>query len=189
VELAEGRLRPALLSGLALPLIVLAAGCGGATTTVTVTRTHTVTTTHTVTKKISTPAAPCTGDQLAGTFALVTGSAGAGQVAYLLTLRNTSQSRCYVAGLPRVQLLGADGALLPTRVAPTQKTLLTHIGLAPGHAAQAHARFSPDVIGPGDSQTGPCQPTARTLQVTPDGGGTTASASAAGSRRGTRTTR
>jgi hypothetical protein len=142
VELAEGRLRPALLSGLALPLIVLAAGCGGATTTVTVTRTHTVTTTHTVTKKISTPAAPCTGDQLAGTFALVTGSAGAGQVAYLLTLRNTSQSRCYVAGLPRVQLLGADGALLPTR-RHTPASPLTSSGRATRrrvHASRPHGR-------------------------------------------------
>jgi hypothetical protein len=37
----------------------------------------------------------------------------------------------------------------------------------------AQARFSPDVAGDGDAQTGPCQPTAHTLQVTADGGGVT----------------
>jgi hypothetical protein len=174
MDLAQGCLRRAPLPGCALAFLLLAAGCGGATTTVTVTRTHPVTTTRTVTKKIRTPAAPCLGIQLAGTFTLVPGSAGAGGVAYVLTLKNTSQSRCYVSGLPKVQLLGAAGAPLPTRVAPTQKTLIVRVALAPGHSAQAHARFSPDVIGPGDSQTGACQPTALTLQVTPNGGGATA---------------
>jgi hypothetical protein len=168
-----GRGAPA---GLALAAVALTvAGCGGGgTTTLTVTRTRTVTTTRTVTRKAEPAATPCTGGQLAGTFALVPGSAGAGQIEYLLTLKNTSSTRCYVSGLPQAQLLGAGGATLPTRIAPSGKTLAIHVVLAPGSSAGARARFSPDVPGTGDSQTGACQPKARTLQVTPDGGGTTA---------------
>jgi len=58
-----------------------AAGCGfgSGTKTVTVSRTQTVTTTQTITSKSET-ADPCTGAELAGNFALVPGSAGAGQL-------------------------------------------------------------------------------------------------------------
>jgi hypothetical protein len=37
----------------------------------------------------------------------------------------------------------------------------------------AEARFSPDVAGDGDSQSGACQPVAHTLQLTAPGGGVT----------------
>jgi Domain of unknown function (DUF4232) len=164
-----------LAAGLALAAVALtAAGCGGGTTTtVTVTRTHTVTTTRTVTKPTTTTAAPCTGSQLSGTFAVVAGSAGAGQISYLLTLKNSSQTRCYVSGIPNAILLGSGGAPLPTHIAggtgAGQKVIL-----AAGSSTKATARFSPTVAGTGDSTTGPCQPKAQTLQVTPNGGGTTA---------------
>ncbi|HZS30563.1 MAG TPA: DUF4232 domain-containing protein [Gaiellaceae bacterium] len=154
-----------------------AAGCGlggSGTKTVTTTRVRTVTVTSTRTVTNSgASTSPCTGSELSGTFALVAGSQGAGQVAYLLKLTNTSQTRCYVFGLPQAQLLSAAGAALPTHVAAAQAGASAKpVTLAPGSSAVTQARFSPSVPGPGDAQSGSCQPKASTLRVTPDGGGT-----------------
>ena len=117
-----------------------------------------------------TAAAPCRGDQLDGTFTLVPGSAGAGQIAYQLTIKNTSPSPCSVRGIPTATLLGVTGAALPTHVraagGPAHRVVLQA-----GASATAQARFSPDVPGTGDSQSGTCQPAAHTLQVSPAGGG------------------
>ena len=149
-----------------------AAGClGGGTKTVTVTHTRTVTSTRTVTTTGSVAGTkPCTGAQLTGTFALVPNSAGAGQIAYALTLKNSSRSSCLLRGVPQATLLGASGTPLPThiRAAGGGKRPIV---LPPGASAMAQARFSPDVAGDGDSQTGACQPAAHQLQVTPAGGG------------------
>ena len=163
-------------AGLVLAALGLtAAGCGlGSTKTVTVGHAHTVTTTVTVTttgSAASTP--PCTGQQLSGTFVLVPGSAGAGQIEYGLTLTNTSHAACYVRGVPKAALLNAAAAALPTHVTAAGGSAPTRIVLQPGASAVAHARFSPDVPGQGDSQSGACQPQAHTLQVTPNGGGVT----------------
>ena len=43
--------------------------------------------------------------------------------------------------------------------------------LPPGASATAQARFSPDVAGQGDSQSGQCQPQAHTFQLTASAGG------------------
>lgn len=167
-------MRRAAVGLLVVPLLVVAAGCGsGANTAVTVTSTRTVTTTHTVTKQ-SAPSAPaCTGDQLSASFDVVPGSAGAGQVEYVLTVQNTSQTHCFVSGLPQVKLLGADGSPLPTHPVAAQQTPAPKVELGPGDSARAQVRLSPDVSGTGDAPSGPCQPKAQTLQVTPNGGGTT----------------
>lgn len=137
---------------------------------------RTVTTTEPATATTSTASAAsaCTGTQLSATFDLVPGSGGAGQVAYALTLKNTSQTGCWVSGLPQVELLGSSGNPLPTRVSPAQPGTATaaKIDLKPGATASARAQFSPDVSGQGDATSGPCQPTAHTLRVTADGGGT-----------------
>ena len=161
--------RAALLAGGLLAAGALA-GCG-TTTTVTVTRT--VTTTRTVTAPAPGSAAACTGAELTGTFAAVPGSAGAGQISYALTVKNVGRSACFVSGLPAVQLLDASGAKLPTHVAASRPGVGTaaRVVLAPGATASAQARFSPDVGGTGDAQTGVCQPQATTLRVTPNGGG------------------
>jgi hypothetical protein len=45
--------------------------------------------------------------------------------------------------------------------------------LPPGASATAQARFSPDVAGQGDSQSGACQPLAHTFQLSAKGGGVT----------------
>lgn len=161
-------------AGLVLATVALtAAGCGlGGTKTVTVTRTHTVTTTTTVTTtKSASSAKPCTGGQLTGTFSLVPGSAGAGQIEYELTVKNTSRSQCSLHGVPRATLLGASGAALPTQVRSASVGGAGRVVLQPGASAIADARLSPDIAGAGDSQSGACQPEASTLQVTPNGGG------------------
>jgi hypothetical protein len=158
-----------------LSAFVLAA-CG-ATKTVTVvqTTTRTVTTTETVTSA-GPPAAssPCAASDLTGSFRGIPGSAGAGQISYALVVKNTSNSSCFVTGLPIVQLLGADGSSLPTKVSPEQPGAATavKVSLAPGDSAAAQARFSPDVPGVGESQTGACEPKAAEMRVTAPGGGT-----------------
>ncbi len=160
--------RLALIGALALA----AAGCGG-------TKTVTVTETLTTTRTVTTTAAPasvaaCTGSDLGATFALVQGSAGAGQIVYRLTMKNTSQAACWVSGLPQAQLLDANGSPLPTHVVSSNRGVGTaaRLVLQPGGSATTEARFSPDVAGSGDKQTGACQPRAALLRVTPNGGGT-----------------
>jgi hypothetical protein len=161
-------------AGLVLAAVCLtAAGCGlGGTKTVTATRTHTVTTVRTVTTTGSTSSAkPCTGGQLTGSFVLVPGSAGAGQIGYALTVKNTGDT-CSLHGIPKaLTLLGVTGAALPTHVRPAGPGGTRRIVLVHGASAVADARFSPSVAGQGDSQSGTCQPTAHTLQLTPTGGG------------------
>jgi uncharacterized protein DUF4232 len=151
-----------------------AAGCSLSSTKTVTLHARTVTTTVTVTTTASTASStPCTGEQLSGTFALVPGSAGAGQIEYALTLTNTSHTACYVRGVPKATLLNASAAALPTHVTAAGGGAPTRVLLEPGASAVAHARFSPDVPGTGDSQSGQCQPQAHTLQVTPNGGGVT----------------
>ena len=160
-------------TGLVLAAVALSAvGCSlGGTKTVTVGG-HTVTTTVTVTTSGSgTSAGPCTGQQVTGTFALVPGSAGAGQIEYALTLKNASHSPCFLRGIPRATLLGTSGTALPTHVTSAGPGGAGRVVLQPGASAVADARLSPDVAGPGYSQSGTCQPRAHTLQVSPNGGG------------------
>jgi Domain of unknown function (DUF4232) len=163
-------------AGLVLTAVGLtAAGClGGSTKTVTVTHTQTITSTRTVTTTGSaTSSKPCLGTQLRAVFSEVPHSAGAGQIAYALTIKNTSVSACSVHGIPQATLLGASGAVLPTHVEAAGAVGKRRIELPPGASATAQARFSPDVAGEGDSQSGACQPLAHTLQVTAEGGGVT----------------
>jgi hypothetical protein len=165
-------------TGLVLAAVALsAAGCGlgGGTKTVIVTHTQTLTTTQTVTTTGSVASAkPCMGTQLAGVFVVVPGSAGAGQISYSLTVKNSSQIPCSVQGIPQGPLLGVGGTPLPTHVKSAGGGG-RRIVLPPGASATAQARFSPDVAGTGDSQSGACQPAAHTFQLTASGGVTEAS--------------
>ena len=158
-------------AGLVFAAVALtAAGClGGGTKTVTVTHTKTLTTTRTVTTTGSvTSAKACTGTQLSARFTLIPGSAGAGQIAYTLTVKNSSSTPCSVHGVPQATLLAASGASLPTHVKSAGGGG-HQIVLPPGASATAQARFSPDVAGDGDSQSGACQPQAHTLQLSAGG--------------------
>jgi hypothetical protein len=165
-------------AGLVLAAVGLtAAGClGGSTKTVTVTHGQTVTTTETVTTTGSVKSAkPCQGTDLAASFAVIPNSAGAGQIAYVLTVKNVSVSACTVQGIPKGTLLGANGTALPTHVKASGGSAKPVV-LPLGASATAQARFSPDVVGQGDSQSGVCQPPAHTFQLTADGGGVTEAA-------------
>jgi hypothetical protein len=155
-------------AGLVLAVVGLSAsGClGGATKTVTVIRTQSSTETVTTTGSVS-AARPCQGTDLTAVFALIPNSAGAGQIAYALMVKNSSQSPCWVQGIPKGTLLGANGTVLPTNVKGSGGG--RRIVLPPGASATAQARFSPDVAGAGDSQSGACQPQAHTFQLTAQG--------------------
>ena len=121
------------------------------------------------------PVSPCTGAMLGGTFSTIYGSAGAGSISYALRLRNRSHQACFVSGLAGLRLLDRAGRPLPTHVEPAFRQGLTavRVVLAPGRAAKATARFSPDVPGPGEQGTGPCERTAYRIRVTPPPGGGT----------------
>jgi Domain of unknown function (DUF4232) len=151
-------------------LVGLLAGCG-ATKTFTVTRTVTVTTTA----RAPATVAACSGSDLGGSFRVVPGSPGAGQITYTLTLTNSSPAACYVSGIPQLQLLGAGGGALPTNVSAVQPGQATaaKIVLQPGESARADARFSPDVPGVGEQTQGQCEQTAHRLRVTVGGGSVT----------------
>jgi hypothetical protein len=116
----------------------------------------------------------CKGSQLSGTFAAVPGSAGAGNISYLLRLRNVSKTPCSVTGLPQGRLLGRRGGALSTNIRAAFPGALsaTLVTLRPGQSARATARFSPDVPGTGEQTIGACEPTAYRLRVTARGGGT-----------------
>jgi Protein of unknown function (DUF4232) len=119
-------------------------------------------------------AAPrCAGAQLKGTFTVVRGSAGAGNIVYRLTVTNVSSAACTLTGLPAGTLLGRKHNPLPThvRAAHPQQLTAVLVTLAPGQAAVANARFSPDVPGPGEPVAGRrCEPVAYWLRVLAPGG-------------------
>jgi len=121
------------------------------------------------------PIAPCTGSMLSGTFSVIRGSAGAGNIVYALRLRNRSHETCFVSGLVGLRLLGKTGRVLPTRVEPAFRPGLTavRVVLRPGAHAKATARFTPDVPGPNEPTDRQCEPTAYRVRVTPPPGGGT----------------
>ena len=132
--------------------------------------THVVTTTRAVTSPTQSNA--CTGSDLTGTFTVLPGSAGAGNIVYTLRVTNAGQSPCSVSGLPQLQLLDAGGKELATKTTPERPGTQTAVNvvLQPGSSATSEARFSPDVQGVGEGN--PCEPKAVTLRVTAPGGGT-----------------
>jgi hypothetical protein len=117
--------------------------------------------------------ASCSGSQLAGTFKVEPGSAGAGNIVYRLTVTNTSAKTCTLTGLPLVRLYGRTGKALPTHVVPAFRPGLTAVlvRLAPHGFAHATARFSPDVPGPGEGGRTQCEPRAFWLHLAGRTGG------------------
>jgi hypothetical protein len=116
--------------------------------------------------------ARCQASELRATFSLIPFSQGAGQIYYELTVTNHSAFTCTLIGPFALRLLGARGKALPTH--PTTAPPGTYsVELAAGQWAQAQAKFSPDVPGPGENGR-VCEPTAHALQVTIDGGTLTA---------------
>jgi hypothetical protein len=117
----------------------------------------------------------CKGGDLTGRFAVIPGSAGAGNIVYALRLTNRSTTACAVTGTPIVSLRGKTGKRLPTRIRPAHPGAQTAVlvTLAPGRRTKATARFTPDVPGPGEPTSKQCEPKAFRLVVQANGGGTT----------------
>jgi hypothetical protein len=113
---------------------------------------------------------PCHGADLKGTFKLIPGSAGAGNVSYRLRIRNESEHACFVKGRPKVRLLDSGGDPLPTHTVSGGGTA-HKVVLGSDHKAFADARFSPSVPGKGDHQHGQCQPKAFRARIRPRPGG------------------
>ena len=157
---------------LAVAVVLVASSCGGSKTT-----TQTVVKTTTVVRTVTTAppaqsAAPCTGSDLSVTFKVQPGSAGAGNIVYTLALANTSSSTCTFAGWPKLVFLAKDSSVLPTDVVPEPGSSAIDRQLVTGGSISYDARFSPDVPGTGDQQTGACQRTATAVRLAPPGGGT-----------------
>jgi len=118
----------------------------------------------------------CTGKQLAGTFKVVPGSAGAGNIVYALVLKNVSSHECTLTGLPQGRLLDRSGKPLPTHVRAAFPGALSAVlvHLKTGATTRATARFSPDVPGTGEPVAGrQCERTSYSFRLAAPGGGTT----------------
>jgi hypothetical protein len=100
----------------------------------------------------------CTADDLTGTFEVLAGSAGAGNIVYTLKVTNASQQPCTVSGVPALTALDEHGNEIPSHVAQTNSGTGALVTLQPGDSARSQVRFSPDVD--------PCEPgTMHTLHV------------------------
>jgi hypothetical protein len=99
------------------------------------------------------------------TGSLTAQSAGAGQRYATLVLRNTGGEACTVHGFGGIGLAASDGSALPTRQVRSGGPAATVL-LAPGGSVRSTLHWSA-VNGPGDSSTGPCQPSPATLRVIP----------------------
>jgi hypothetical protein len=119
---------------------------------------------------------PCTGSQLAGSFTVIPGSAGAGNIVYALRVRFLTGPACFVSELPGIRLLDRLRRPLPTKVTPAFRPGLTavRVVLARDRGAKAGARFSPDVPGVGEPVAGRnCERTAYFMRATLRPGGAT----------------
>jgi hypothetical protein len=107
------------------------------------------------------PGGACTTAEMpSGTWKVVPDSQGAGHVAADLAFQNTSSHPCTIAGFPGVSLLASNDHPLPTNVQKDTSLAVTTIKVAPGAWVHAEMRYSPNVPGPGEPQSGQCEPTA-----------------------------
>jgi hypothetical protein len=109
------------------------------------------------------PAPACKPSQLTANMTLVRGSAGAGQIAYLLTLRNVSAGACRVGDHPGLRLLTSGWTRLPTHV--FQFGPHRSVTIEPETSVSAHVRFSPHIPATGEPQHGRCEPLAFHVRV------------------------
>ncbi len=106
------------------------------------------------------PSACRQADMTVATWKGVPGSSGAGHVEADIAFQNTSSHDCTVTGFPRVTLYDAAQHILPTTVTNSEPALASPLTVAPGAWIHSELRYSPDIPGPGESQTGPCEPLA-----------------------------
>lgn len=99
-----------------------------------------------------------TAEMPSGTWRVVPASEGAGHVAADLALQNTSGHMCTVSGYPGVSLLASNDRRLPTNVVKDTAVAVTTVKVAPGAWVHSEMRYSPNVPGPGEPDTGQCEP-------------------------------
>ena len=97
---------------------------------------------------------------------LVPGSPAAGQRYATLVLTNRGGSPCTVFGFGGLGLVAPGGAPLPTRQVRLRDPAPATVAVRPGRSASAELHWSV-VAGPGDAQSGNCQPAPATLRVIP----------------------
>lgn len=97
---------------------------------------------------------------------LVGGSPGAGQRYATLVVTNISGSTCTLYGYSGLQLLGPDGRSLPTQLQRTANPGPRLVMLAPGKTASQELHWGV-VPGPGESDTGQCEPPPTAASVIP----------------------
>lgn len=115
----------------------------------------------------------CKASQLSGTFKAVPNSAGAGNIVYKLTVKNTSTKTCTVTGLPKGVLLNKAGKVQATHILTAMPGAMAILAtLKHGNSAFATARFSPDVPGKGEPVTKQCEATSYWFRLAAPGGGT-----------------
>jgi hypothetical protein len=94
------------------------------------------------------------------------GHPGAGQRYATLRLTNRGSAPCTVRGYAGAQLVRADGRRVPTWIVRDHSRPPRTVTLRPGESASARWHWGA-VPGPGEPTDGPCQPTARTVLITP----------------------
>ena len=109
------------------------------------------------------PTPPCGTATLRATLSL-TGAAAGNRYA-LLVLTNTGSAPCRTYGYPGLNLTGADAP--PTKTVRKPETgKPERITLKPGASTWTRVHWGA-APGTGDHQSGDCQPTATSLQITP----------------------
>ncbi|KRV49863.1 hypothetical protein AQ490_19505 [Wenjunlia vitaminophila] len=93
-------------------------------------------------------------------------SPAAGNRYAVVTLTNGSDTACRTQGYIGMQLLDGAGEALPTEVVRDHSRTASPLVLAPGASSWARLHWGA-VPGAGDAETGPCQPEARRVRVTP----------------------
>jgi hypothetical protein len=114
------------------------------------------------------PEPRCSAGELAATFSYVPDSNATGHELYRLRIVDRTGA-CTLKGKVKLQLLAASGTAVPTHVsgsiaAKTVTSAGTKIDL----------ELSPDLYGPGEPASGPCEPVAHRLRVTTSAGRITA---------------
>lgn len=105
----------------------------------------------------------CNATNLTAKMTVIKGSGGLGHISYKLTLKNTSPGSCLVNTHPGLKLVKKNGKPLPTHVTKLGKN--GFVSVHSGKSVSQQLRFSPDVPGPGEPTTGPCEPAAHTIVV------------------------
>lgn len=118
------------------------------------------------TPRRATPAASgrCTAGMLTGR--IVPSGPAAGHRYAALVLTNKSGAQCRTYGFPGMQLLGASGSTLPTKVVRETSPAAAGVTLHSGQSAWAMLRWSV-VPADGEPAHGQCEPTPADVWVTP----------------------